>query len=52
MSYEMLTGRLPFGTVDTPIGPMADLIRRGEYQALGATTEWNGETAEVTVTAQ
>lgn len=31
MFYEMLTGKLPFGTLDTPIGPMADLIRRGEY---------------------
>ncbi|HYG57332.1 MAG TPA: protein kinase, partial [Symbiobacteriaceae bacterium] len=29
--YEMLTGKLPFGTLDTPIGPMADLIRGGTY---------------------
>jgi serine/threonine protein kinase len=26
--YEMVTGRLPFGGADTPIGTMADLIRR------------------------
>ncbi|HYF96013.1 MAG TPA: protein kinase [Symbiobacteriaceae bacterium] len=31
MFYEMLTGKLPFGTLETPIGPLADLIRRGEY---------------------
>ncbi|MDF2627225.1 MAG: Serine/threonine protein kinase [Symbiobacteriaceae bacterium] len=31
MFYEMLTGKLPFGTLETPIGTMADLIRRGDY---------------------
>jgi len=28
--YEMLTGRLPFGTFETPIGTMVDLIRQEE----------------------
>lgn len=28
MLYEMVTGRLPFGDPDTPVGTMADLIRQ------------------------
>jgi serine/threonine protein kinase len=28
MLYEMLTGKLPFGNIATPIGTMTDLIRR------------------------
>jgi len=29
--YEMLTGRLPFGGPDTPLGAMVDLIRASQY---------------------
>lgn len=29
--YEMVTGKLPFGSLTTPLGTMADLIRGGEF---------------------
>lgn len=31
MFYEMLTGKLPFGSFATPIGTMVDLIRHGDH---------------------
>ncbi len=29
--YEMVTGHLPFGTMNMPVGKVVDLIRRGEF---------------------
>jgi len=32
MFYEMLTGRLPFGNLHTPIGALAELIKSGRHE--------------------